>query len=175
MTKITDRFTVEAINAAPMGVTGDLKDGISGSTHQIGPKLVEGMISSSANHTLFVIHGTGFPVKGHAGRIWTTKGFETRDMNDAYVTLWGVQPRGGKFSRKGKGDKSGMGRRRQHRVRRRGYWLRLPFLSKSGGPLLLFSVRGQESNNFLLVAWSRTARNHSAIRRNRASFPAALR
>lgn len=171
MTKITTRFTAEAVKAAPKD-TGYLAAGISGDVNQIGPKLVQGLISSDAPYTMFVIRGTGFPVKGHEGRIYTTKGFRTRNIEDAYVQLWGVSNRAtGKFSRKGRGDGTFAGRRKQHFVRKKGYWLRLPFTSRSGKPLLLFSVRGQEPNNFLYRAWRITGHTHSAIRRSGAEFP----
>jgi hypothetical protein len=126
---------------------------------------------------MYVIRGTGFPVKGHEGRIYTTKGFATRNPDDAYVELWGVVDRGtGKFSRKGRGDGTFRGRRQQHMVRKKGYWLKLPFISRNTGkPLMLFSVRGQEPNNFLFTAWNRTAYTHSAIRRHGAQFPGELR
>lgn len=170
MNKVTTRFVAEAITAAPKD-TGYLAAGISGDVNQIGPKQVQGVISSDAPYTMFVIRGTGFPVKGHEGRIYTTKGFRTRNIDDAYVSLWGVRNRAGKFSRKGRGDGSYQGRRKQHMIRKKGYWLRLPFMSRGGKPLLLFSVRGQEPNNFLFEAWKITGYNHSAIRRHGAEFP----
>jgi hypothetical protein len=171
MNKVTTRFVAEAVRAAPKD-TGELAAGISGDVKQIGPKQVQGTISSSAPYTMFVIRGTGFPVKGHEGRIYTTKGFGTRNIEDAYVELWGVVNRTtGKFSRKGRGDGTFRGRRQQHMVRKKGYWLKLPFRSASGGPVLAFSVRGQEPNNFLFEAWKVTGYTHSAIRRSGASFP----
>jgi hypothetical protein len=171
MDKVTTRFTAEAIRAAPKD-TGELAAGISGDVDQIGPKLVQGVISSDAPYTMFVIRGTGFPVKGHEGRIYTTKGFRTRNIEDAYVTLWGARDRKtGTFSRKGRGDGTYAGRRQQFEIRRKGYWLKLPFRTRGGGPLLLFSVRGQEPNNFLYKAWRITGHTHSAIRRRGAEFP----
>jgi len=170
MNKVTTRFVAEAVKAAPLGETGRLKAGIDGDVKQIAPKMVQGVISSSAPYTMFVIRGTGFPVKGHEGRIYTTKGFMTRNEEDAYVTLWGTQKPGMKFNRKGKGDGSYHGRRRQIQVRKRGYWLKLPF-GTAQKPMLKFSVRGQEPNNFLFEAWKITGYNHSAIRRHGAQFP----
>lgn len=170
MNKVTTRFGVEARAHAPVD-TGELVAGISTASRQIGVRLVQGTITSNAPHTMWVIRGTGFPVKGHEGRIYTTKGFVTRDIMDAYVSLWGVQRRGEKFTRKGRGDRSGPGRRQQHLVRKKGYWLRLPFPSRGGGPIMTFSVRGQEPNNFLYAAWRATARTHSAIGRRGAAFP----
>jgi hypothetical protein len=175
MTKVTMRFEAEAINAAPVD-TGVLVAGISGSVKTLGPRLLQGTISSEAPYTMYVIRGTGFPVKGHEGRIYTTKGFITRNPDDAYVMLWGTQSRanGGKFNRKGRGDGTYAGRRRQIQVRKRGYWLKLPF-GTAQKPMLKFSVRGQEPNNFLFTAWNRTAYTHSAIRRHGAQFPGELR
>lgn len=176
MTKVTTRFTSEAIAAAPID-TGELKSGIHGATRQIGPRQVQGLISSDAPHTMWVIRGTGFPVKGHEGRIYTTKGFRTRNPDDAYVELWGVMKTPAKFSRKGK-DFRGTGyhgRRQKYLVRKRGYWLKLPFTARNGGPVFSFSVSGQEPNNFMFKAWNRTAHTHSAIRRHGAQFPEALR
>jgi len=173
MTKVTTRFVAEAMAAAPVD-TGELVAGISGDTNRLGPRQIQGTISSSAPHTMWVIRGTGFPVKGSEGRIYTTKGFVTRDKADAYVSLWGHTPRGGKFTRYGRGDKTGPGRRMKTQVRKKGYWLRLPFPSRSGGPVFAFSVAGQEPNNFLFEAWKRTGYTHSAIRRSGASFPGEL-
>jgi hypothetical protein len=163
MNKVTMRFVAESIAAAPKD-TGRLASGISGDVHQIGVRLVQGRLSSSAPYTMFVVRGTGFPVKGHGGRIYTTKGFVTQNPDDAYVTLWGID-KSGKFSRKGKG------KRTRHRIRKRGYWLKLPFPGRNGGNILTFSVRGQEPNNFFARAWRRTARNHSALPRTGAVFP----
>lgn len=169
MNKVTTRFVAEAVKAAPKD-TGYLAAGIDGDVKQIAPRMVQGLISSSAPYTMFVIRGTGFPVKGHEGRIYTTKGFGTRNIEDAYVMLWGTMSKAGKFNRKGKGDGTYSGRRKQHQVRKKGYWLKLPF-GTAQKPMLKFSVRGQEPNNFLFEAWKITGYNHSAIRRHGASFP----
>jgi len=173
MTKVTMRFESEAVIAAPKD-TGFLAAGISGSVKQLGPRMLNGTISSEAPYTMYVIRGTGFPVKGHEGRIYTTKGFYTRNIDDAFVELWGTVSKAGKFNRKGKGDGTYSGRRKKVQVRKKGYWLHLPF-GTAGKPMLKFSVRGQEPNNFLFTAWNRTAYTHSAIRRHGAQFPGELR
>lgn len=164
MRKLTLRMELEIKKAAPKR-TGFMASAIYANVRNTGAKIIEGIIASPAPYTLYVIHGTGFPVKGAAGRIYTTKGFRTRNEDDAYVVLWGVKPRGGKFTRFGRGDGTFEGARRQHRVRKRGYWLKLPFPSRTGAPFTLtFSVRGQEPNNFMEVGWRRTARNHKVLR-----------
>lgn len=157
-TLVTTHFTEHARVAAPKR-TGEMAAGINGDTHQVGDRQVEGTIESPAPYTMYVIRGTGFPTKGREGRIYTTLGFGRRDGHGV-VYLWGYKdPATGKFSRSG-GARS---ERRRYAVRLKGHWMVLP----PGGGFSkgwAFQVSGQEPNNFLAVAWRRTARNHRAIR-----------
>lgn len=153
--KVTNRFGTEAVGYAPVR-TGELKAGIHWNTIQTGERQVVGRIGSTANHTMFVLRGTGTPGKGRDGSIYTTRGFA--NPSGSVVTLWGVvDPKTNKFSRTGKG------RRERHQVRVKGYWMVLPAWEhfKRGWA---DEVSGQEPNNFLLKAWRATARNHKALR-----------
>jgi len=62
MTGMVAKFVGHAIAAAPMR-SGALKAGIEGEGHPIGPKQMQGMISSHAEHTMFVIAGTPGPIR----------------------------------------------------------------------------------------------------------------
>jgi hypothetical protein len=177
MNNIGRDFATHAKHYAPVD-TGELVAGISHYEYTSGAHEVRGAIVSSAPHTMYVLRGTGYPVKGHAGYIYTTKGFITRNEDDAYVTLWGVQPDPKtKFTRyggnRGKGPREWA--RRQIKVRKKGYWLHL----EGGGPedwpaRYKFKVRGQDPNNFLLKAWRRTASNHTAIRAPKVMLPGQI-
>lgn len=109
MTQMVGRFTAHAIAAAPMR-SGELKAGIEGDTNRVGPKQMEGLISSHAPHTTYVIHGTTGPIRSDSGgRLAVGR------------NLWPpVTPR--------------------------------------------YEVQGQTANNFMFVAWRRTARQHSVLR-----------
>lgn len=62
---ITRHFTQHAIEKAPER-SGQLRAGISGDSHQIGPRQVQGVIESSAPHTMFVLRGTSSPIMTNA-------------------------------------------------------------------------------------------------------------
>lgn len=71
MDKIVTKFTARARHYAPVR-SGELRAMIRGDVHQIGPKQLEGTISSGANHTMFVIDGTtgnGIVSIGYAPRM----------------------------------------------------------------------------------------------------------
>jgi hypothetical protein len=150
VTLVTERFVGHAIDLAPKR-TGELAAGIRGATNQVGPRQVEGLISSSAPHTMYVLRGT-------TGPIMSRRAFANPE--GAFSQLWGsIDPRTGKFTRRRvKGAE-----RTIHSVPNKGYFLYVPSSEYGpGGPRL--SVHGQEANNFLLAAWRRTAINHKAIR-----------
>jgi hypothetical protein len=71
---ITRKYVIHAKARAPMR-SGTLKAGIRGTTRRTGVKRVDGNIHSRAKHTMYVLRGTGHPVKGHAGFIYSTEGF----------------------------------------------------------------------------------------------------
>lgn len=60
---LVNHFVLNAIRAAPMR-TGHLRSGIRGHARAVGERQMEGLIESTANHTLFVIRGT-------RGEIWS--------------------------------------------------------------------------------------------------------
>jgi len=156
MTLVTTHFVGHAIADAPVR-SGELKAGISGDTNQVGDRQVEGTISSSAPHTLYVLRGTTGPIMSN--RRWA-------NPEGAYSKLWGsINPKTGKFTRRHiKGAE-----RKQITVRNKGFWLRV----RSGPEFdqhFALQVRGQEANNFLERAWRQTARNHRAIRGRAPSF-----
>ena len=156
VTLVTTNFVLHAKELAPIR-SGELKAGISGDTHQVGERQVEGSIESAANHTMFVLRGT-------TGPIMTTRMFANPE--GATSELWGViDPKTGKFTRKHiKGAE-----RKRHIVRNKGYWLRVR-AGNGYSEHIAGSVSGQEANNFLADAWRRTARNHKAIRGRMPSF-----
>lgn len=137
---MTDEFAAFAVEFAPMR-SGELREGISGDTRQVGERQIEGTIESAANHSLFVLGGTTGPIR-------TTKGFlRGIGPGKSYQMLW-------KDTAKG---------RRKVRVPIRGYWMPIPAF----GPFPAFyadEVSGQSPQNFLFDAWRATARNHSSIR-----------
>lgn len=158
--KISNRFAREARHFAPVR-TGELREGIRADSHQVGPREVQGIITSYSPHTLFVLRGTGFPNKGHGGRIYTTKGFPTLG-GGAVIQVWGATTPTGGFSSVRAKAKPGA-ERRQHPVRIKGYWLKVPPHEGFEG-FYAVSVHGQFPNNFFLRAWRATARDHRAIR-----------
>jgi hypothetical protein len=153
---VTQRFTSHAKDIAPHR-SGELRAGISGSARQVGSRQVEGIIASRANHTMFVLRGTTGPIR-------TTRAFANPE--GAYSELWGsIDPKTGKFTRRHiKGAE-----RTRHKVRNKGYWLRVR-AGNGYGQHIAFQVNGQEANNFLLAAWRRTAINHKAIRGKTPTF-----
>ena len=168
MDRITKTFERHALHYAPER-SGELRAGISSYSYTSGAHEVRAAIVSSAPHTMYVLRGTGYPGKGKAGYIYTTKGFVTRNQDDAYVTLWGIDRGDGTFSRRGKG------RREQHQVRKKGYWLKLPADEEAGYKAgFRFRVHGQSANNFLLKAWKATASNHTAIRAPKVMIPGGI-
>lgn len=159
-TKITNRFADEARHYAPVR-SGELVAGISGATHTIGRRQVEGIIESRAPHTMYVLRGT-------TGPIMTNKGWA--NPNGAWTQVWGWAKQGGGFT-KNKGESAPGARRRQFPVRVKGYWMHVPATDDGGFKGGFFTeVSGQDANNFLLKAWRATARNHRAIRGPVPSF-----
>lgn len=147
---ITTHFTNHARRYAPVR-SGELMEGISGDTKQVGIRQVQGTITSTAPHTMYVLRGTQTPIR-------TTRGHANPE--GGFVTLWGsINPQTGRFTtRYIRGQ-----RRFQKRIPVSGYWLNV----REGGGYprkLLLWVHGQEANNFLARAWRATARNHRAIR-----------
>lgn len=148
----------EGVTARAPVRSGELKYGIGTYVHRVGEFTLDGELHSSSHHTTYVLRGTGFPIKGREGGIWSRKGFDTgRDIENAYVWLWGVvDPITKQFSRTGKG------RRRQYRIRQRGYWMK--FGPDEWGPkVIAFEVSGQDANNFLLKGWRDAAHFHRAM------------
>lgn len=150
-TLLVTRFGEHARDSAPVR-TGVLRAGINTDVDRIGPRTLNGTIESTAPYSLFVLRGTTGPIMSN--KAWAAGG----DIEAAYRTLWGVWPRGGKFSRTGPGP------RKQHRVPIKGYWMPVPKFKGSTAISYQFSVSGQEANNFLLKAWAATARQHSVLR-----------
>jgi hypothetical protein len=109
-------------------------------------------VGTDAPHAMWVLRGTGFPGKGTAGWIYTTKGFVTQNSDDAFVPLWGRRNAQGRFTRLGRGQRQRM------MVRKKGFWLGL----KPDGPIK-FRVHGQRPNNFLYKAYQRTKRTHREL------------
>lgn len=139
--KITDRFGREASEAAPVR-TGELAEGIITNTRQTGERQVEGTITSTAPHTMYVLRGT-------TGPIMSNRGWRNRAQGPMKV-VW-----------KGKGSK-----RKQIIIRNKGYMKLNTADAPPGTPIATFKweVSGQDANNFLATAWARTARDHRAIR-----------
>lgn len=152
MIKLTAQMHAYTREAAPKR-TGLLAAGIDSEVRHVGVRQIEGVVGSTAPHTFYVLHGTGFPVKGRAGRIWTTKGFARRDTN-GYVDLWKpVAPK----DRRWPGE-----RRRMVSVRLKGHYM--AFGPDDHGPrVIAHTVAGQEPNNFLAEGYRRTARRHRAL------------
>ncbi len=160
MTLLCAHFEANAKDAAPVR-EGTLRAGIHSHAEPFGFKQMRGTIASEAPHTMYVLRGTGHPVKGRAGSIYATKGFaDLGSERPGQRLLWGyVDPSTKKFSRKAtKGSK-----RAQHWVRLKGHYM--AFGPDEYGPrVIAFEVSGQEPNNFLFAAWRATARTHSSIR-----------
>jgi hypothetical protein len=72
--KITGRFAREARRYAPVR-TGRLRASIRASTGNPGPKQCSGRIGLISPYGLYVLRGTGYPVRGIWGDIYSTKGF----------------------------------------------------------------------------------------------------
>lgn len=166
MVKTTAQLHAAMREHAPVR-TGELRASINSEVRHIGSHVMEARVGPTVPHGLYVLRGTGYPVKGSAGEIFTRRGFANReDPDNGWVLLWGVSDRAsGKFtrysSRKRFGrSKSGrvLGKREQHWVRRKGYWLHL----KPDGPYKV-SVRGQRPNNFILAAYTQTRMRHRAL------------
>lgn len=148
MTLVTGHFVEHAKHYAPER-TGELREGISGGTQQVGERQVEGHISSSAPHTMYVLKGTTGPIMSNTR--WASGG----------APATGVEWRGKGSARK------------QVRFRKKGFWLKLPE-DEWGDGGFYSEVSGQEANNFLLKAWAATARNHRAIRGVSSGFITGL-
>jgi hypothetical protein len=149
---------------AKISRSGELMSGIGSSAHG-GFHECTGEIESTANHTLFVMHGTGYPGKGDAGQIYSILAWRSgRDIKRAHVTRWGVRSASGKMVNKGPG------RREPYQQRLKGHWLRIP-ADEGGEKHILYSVAGQEPNNFMVKAWNKTGRRHRAISRNGGLIP----
>jgi hypothetical protein len=157
MTLLTTHFEEHAVSAAPMR-SGDLRAGIHSEAIPYGVKQMRGTIASLSEHSLFVLRGTGFPVRGRAGSIFSRKRFANPE--GAYVELWGyMDPETRQFSR----QKIRGVRRERHLVRQKGYFM--AFGPDEYGPRVITEeVRGQEPNNFLFAAWRATARTHPSLR-----------
>jgi len=158
MTLLTDHFEHHAKDAAPER-SGELRAGITSTAVPFGTRQMRGTIASNAPHSLFVLRGTGTPVRGRGGSIYNTRRFR-EGPGSGYVELWGyVDPITKKFSR----TKIPGVRRERHTVRKKGYWL--AFGEDEYGPKVITEeVSGQEPNNFLFKAWRATARTHPSIR-----------
>lgn len=150
MEKMSIRFGNEARKYAPMR-SGQLKAGIHSSTHQVGPKQIELVVESTAPHTMYVLRGTGFPVRGRAGRIYSTRGFARVIRGQPLTKRF--------FDIRSKAD----------RKTKRGSLL--PGTTLAVGKQHLYppvtvvpSVSGQEPNDFMERAWRATARYHRSIR-----------
>jgi hypothetical protein len=146
--------------AAPIR-EGTLKYGIRESTHRVAEHTLEGTLESRADHTMYVLRGTGFPARGRAGSIYSRRAFDSgRKRENAYVQVTGVvSSRTGKFS-----TRATKGRRVTIKQGLPGHWL--AFGPDAFGPrIIAFSVSGQDANNFLLEGWTATARSHRSMRR----------
>jgi hypothetical protein len=157
MTLLCEHFEQHAVREAPMR-TGDLRAGIVSEAVPFGPRQMRGTIASLSEHSLYVLRGTGTPVRGRAGSIFAKKMFANPE--GAYVELWGYyDPISKRFSRRAvKGS-----RRERHRIRVKGYWM--AFGPDEYGPRVITGqVAGQEPNNFLFAAWRATARTHPSLR-----------
>lgn len=147
---MTAAFVGHAIRYAPAR-RGTLKAGIHGFSRQVGPKQVEGLIASDAKHTMYVLRGTGFPVKGRAGRIYTTRGFSRLGRGLPMTKkFFDVRKKGDRATKPGgllPGTLLHVGKQSLY-----------PPITK------VTVVSGQEPNNFLERAWRATARNHRSIR-----------
>lgn len=160
MNLLCEHFEQHAVRNAPQR-TGELRAGIMSEAHPFGARQMQGTIASLAPYSLYVLRGTGYPVRGRAGRIYNTRAFNSgRDIENAMVYVWGYRdPVTKRFSR----TKIPGVPRKRHRLRRKGYWL--AFGPDDHGPrVITFSVSGQEANNFLFAAWRATARTHSSLR-----------
>lgn len=160
MTLLTGHFETHAKHEAPVR-SGELRAGIHSHAEPVGVRQMRGTIASEAEHTMFVLRGTGHPVKGRGGniyarRVWAAGG----DESAAYTELWGYRdPQTGVFSRR---RIPGV-RRERHIVRKRGFFM--AFGPDEYGPKVISPVvAGQEPNNFLFKAWRLTARTHPSIR-----------
>jgi len=160
MTLLCEHFEGHAQRSAPTR-SGALRAGIWSHAEPFGVKQMRGTIASEAEHTMYVLRGTGYPVRGRGGqifarRVWAAGG----DPESAYTTLWGYRdPQTGTFSRK----KIAGVRREQHVVRKKGFFMK--FGPDEYGPKVISPVvSGQEPNNFLFEAWRLTGRTHPSIR-----------
>jgi hypothetical protein len=160
MTLLCHHFEGHAIHSAPYR-TGDLRAGIHSHAEPVGVRQMLGTIASESEHTMYVLRGTGHPVKGRGGsiyarRVWAKGG----DPESAYTEIWAyLDPKTGKLSRK----KIPGVRRTRERVRKKGHFM--AFGPDSHGPRVITPVvSGQEPNNFLFTAWRLTARTHPSIR-----------
>jgi hypothetical protein len=160
MTLLCHHFEEHAKVAAPER-SGELRAGIRSHAEPVGAHQMRGTIESNAPHSLYVLRGTGHPVRGRAGsiysrRVWANGG----DPEAAYLERWGYRdPNTGKVSNK---RIPGV-RRELHRVRKKGFFMR--FGPDEYGPKVITPVvSGQEPNNFLFTAWRATARTHPSIR-----------
>lgn len=132
---ITRHFSENAKAVAPVR-SGELRNRIRAGTPRKAAKRVKGTISSNAQHTTYVIHGTTGPIMSNAA--WAAGGAVHEVM---------ISPSGRAFLQARKGMTMAVGRNP---------W---PPVTPMG------EVSGQRSNNFFYWAWVATARRHSSIRR----------
>lgn len=165
MNLLCEHFEQHAKASAPMR-SGELREGISSHAEPFGIKQMRGTIASEAPHSLYVLRGTGYPVKGRAGaiyarRVWAKGG----DPEVAYTMIWAYKdPETGKLSRR----KIRGVRRQRHPVGKKGHFMAFGIGTgshdQSPPQVITPVVSGQEPNNFLFTAWRLTARTHPSIR-----------
>jgi hypothetical protein len=136
--KVTRRFGREARAHAPIR-TGRLRAGIRTSQRRAALKILEGRIGSTANHTMFVLHGTAYDGTGyiytHLGYALRNAPLERRLVRDPETGRLKARP--GTTLAVGKSQG-----RETHRA---------------------FRVHGQRENNFFREAWFATAATYPAI------------
>lgn len=156
---ITLRFSREAKRLAPVR-SGELRKSIrAGTPRNMTRKIVVGTIAVSAPHTMYVLRGTGWPVRGHSGRIYSRRGFARAQR--------GLSPRKQFFDVKGRDRTTPRGKPLPGTILKVGKQRLYPPITE------VTSVRGQEPNNFLERAWRATAADHKVIRGIR--FPLEFR
>lgn len=149
---VTRSFARAATAEAPRR-SGRLKAGIhAGTPRNAARKVVQGTISSSARHTMFVLRGTHGPIMSNA--------------------LWAIGGPGNPGAWRIYEYKDLRGRKRTRLVPKKGMQMavgRNPWPPVSPK----FVVSGQSANNFMARAWTITAAKHPALRGN--PFPIPLR
>lgn len=160
MSLICEHFETHAKHEAPAR-SGELRAGIVSHAEPVGARQMRGTIASEAPYSLYVLRGTGHPMKGRGGRIYARRVWAAGgDESAAYTELWGyLDPVTHQFSRK----KIPGVARKKHVVRKKGFFM--AFGADEYGPKVITpAVSGQEPNNFLFAAWRLTARTHPSIR-----------